>query len=122
MKWYGRQSRNMKPDDRIRFAHIVDALNNAIGFTQGRSRQDLDTDPMLILALMQAIQIVGEAANNIRQETQEQYPQIPWRARLSACGIASCTLTRTWTTTSCGPRLSPAHVSWRKTLSFSILA
>jgi uncharacterized protein with HEPN domain len=25
-----------------------------------------------------AIQIVGEAANNISQDTRDQYPQIPW--------------------------------------------
>jgi len=69
----------LKPDDRVRFTHIVDALNNAISFTAGRSRQDLDTDAMLTLALMQAIQIVGEAANNVSPETQDRHPQIPWR-------------------------------------------
>jgi hypothetical protein len=37
----------MKPDDRIRLLHIVDALGNAIDFVEGRSREDLDKDTML---------------------------------------------------------------------------
>jgi uncharacterized protein with HEPN domain len=68
----------MNPDDRVCLTHMVDALNKAIGFTKGRSRADLDTDAMLAFALMQAVQIVGEAANNISQETRAQCPQIPW--------------------------------------------
>jgi uncharacterized protein with HEPN domain len=68
----------MKPDDRTRLTHIADALGNAIRFTEGHSREDLDRDAMLTFAMLYAIQIVGEAANNIRQETREQYPQIPW--------------------------------------------
>jgi hypothetical protein len=32
----------MKPDDRVRLRHIADALNAAIRFTEGRSREDLD--------------------------------------------------------------------------------
>jgi uncharacterized protein with HEPN domain len=68
----------MKPDDRIRLIHIADALGNAIRFTERRSREDLDKDAMLTFALLHAIQIVGEAANNIGQDTRDQYPQIPW--------------------------------------------
>ena len=37
----------MKPDDRIRLRHIVDALNSTIRFTVGRRRGDLDEDEML---------------------------------------------------------------------------
>ena len=51
----------MKPDDRIRLRHIVDALNSTIRFTVGRRRGDLDEDEMLAFALVHALQIVGEA-------------------------------------------------------------
>jgi len=68
----------MKPDDRVRLRHIVDALDAAIRFTEGRSREDLDRDQMLAFALLHAIQIVGEAAVNITGEFREQHPQIPW--------------------------------------------
>jgi hypothetical protein len=43
----------MKPDDRIRLRHIVDALNSTIRFTVGRRRGDLDEDEMLAFALVQ---------------------------------------------------------------------
>jgi uncharacterized protein with HEPN domain len=67
----------MKPDDRVRLRHIVDALSAAIRFTEGRSREDLDRDQMLAFALLHAIQIVGEAAGKISAEFRDQHPQIP---------------------------------------------
>ena len=68
----------MKPDDRIRLRHIVDALNSTIRFTVGRRRGDLDEDEMLAFALVHALQIVGEATSKINIETREEHPQIPW--------------------------------------------
>lgn len=68
----------MKPDDRIRLTHMVEALGHAVRFVEGRNRPDLDADPMLTFALLYALQTVGEAANNISQETRDQFPQIPW--------------------------------------------
>jgi uncharacterized protein with HEPN domain len=68
----------MKRDDRIRLLHIADALGSAIQFIEGHSREDLDKDAMLSFALMHAIQIVGEAARKISQETRDQHPQIRW--------------------------------------------
>jgi uncharacterized protein with HEPN domain len=69
---------DMNPDDRVRLHHIADALKAAMGFTEGRSREDLDKDQMLAFALLHAIQIVGEAASKITAEFREQHPQIPW--------------------------------------------
>jgi len=37
----------MKPDDRIRLTHMADFLGEAIRFTKGRSRADLDSDRMI---------------------------------------------------------------------------
>jgi uncharacterized protein with HEPN domain len=68
----------MKPEDRVRLTHMADALGHAIRFVEGRGRADLDSDPMLTFALLYALQTVGEAANNISQETRDQIPQIPW--------------------------------------------
>jgi uncharacterized protein with HEPN domain len=68
----------MKRDDLIRLNHIADALRSAIGFTQGRRREDLDNDQMLAFALIHALQIVGEAASKISLETRNEHSQIPW--------------------------------------------
>jgi len=68
----------MKPTDRVRLHHIVDALTAMIRFTEGRRREDLDKDEMLTFALVYAVQIVGEAANRVSVEFRDQYPEVPW--------------------------------------------
>lgn len=68
----------MKPADRVRLRHIVDALTSMIRFTAGRRREDLDKDEMLTFALVYAAQIVGEAANKVGVEFRNQHPELPW--------------------------------------------
>lgn len=52
----------MRMDDGIRMRHMLDAAQEAIAFACGRTRMDLDVDRMLVLSLVKAIEIVGEAA------------------------------------------------------------
>ncbi|MCS6923081.1 MAG: DUF86 domain-containing protein [Fimbriimonadales bacterium] len=57
---------------------MLDAAREAIEFMRGRSRADLDNDRQLTLAVVKAIEIIGEAAYRVSEQTQLQYPQIPW--------------------------------------------
>ncbi|NES20146.1 MAG: DUF86 domain-containing protein [Symploca sp. SIO3E6] len=68
-----------KLDDIIRLRHMLDATQKVLTFTQNRSREDLDRDDMLALAVVRLIEILGEAAKNISPETEAQAPEIPWR-------------------------------------------
>lgn len=68
-----------KIDDLTRFKHIRDAAMIAISFVKNRSREDLDKEQMLSLALVRLIEIIGEAANHISTKSQETYSHIPWR-------------------------------------------
>jgi len=69
----------MLPDaDVIRLQHMLDSAEEAVGFARGRSRADLDDDRMLTLAVVRAIEIVGEAATNISTETRAACPRLPW--------------------------------------------
>lgn len=68
----------MNPRDRVRLHHIADSLNSAVRFAKGRERGDLDTDEMLLFALVQAIQIAGEAASKITAETRAALVDLPW--------------------------------------------
>lgn len=68
-----------KADDMIRLRHMLDAAQKVLAFTQGRSRQDLDTDEMLALATVRLIEILGEAAKNVSPDIQATAPEIPWR-------------------------------------------
>jgi len=47
----------MRKSDAIRLRHMLDAVEEAMGFAQGRTRQDLEHDRMLVLALMKDIEI-----------------------------------------------------------------
>ncbi|HHP7245505.1 MAG TPA: DUF86 domain-containing protein [Elainellaceae cyanobacterium] len=67
-----------KLDDDVRLRHMLDAAEQARSFIHGRSREDLDTDPMLLLAVVKAIEIIGEAAARVTQARQVAMPQIPW--------------------------------------------
>jgi uncharacterized protein with HEPN domain len=67
-------------DDVTRLRHMLDAAEEALGFAQGKSRADLDSDRMFARAVIQDIEIVGEAACRVTQDTQETYPHIPWAA------------------------------------------
>lgn len=71
----------MLPADCIRLKHLVDAADAAARFSAGRSRADLDHDEMLLFALVRAVEIVGEAASKVTDETRASI-HIPWPANV----------------------------------------
>ena len=56
--------------DSVRLRHMVEAIEAAMQFTKQRSRADLDTDTMLMFALVRAIEVVGEAASKVSDATR----------------------------------------------------
>jgi uncharacterized protein with HEPN domain len=73
----------MRPDDRVRIAHMIDAADAIGGFMAGRTRADLDSDRMLLFAVVRAIEIIGEAAARVTNETRQACSDIPWNAIVS---------------------------------------
>ncbi len=69
----------LNPEDLVRLRHMLDAAKKAVEFSQGRNRNDLDSDEMLSLALVRLLEIIGEAAKGISEELRQQYPEIPWK-------------------------------------------
>lgn len=69
----------MKNDDDIRLRHMLDAATEALRFTSGRQREDLEADRQLTWALIKAIEIIGEAAGQLSEETKTEHSNIPWR-------------------------------------------
>jgi uncharacterized protein with HEPN domain len=68
-----------KLDDLTRLKHIRDAATEALSFTENRTREELDSDRMLSLALVRLIEIIGEAGNHVSEDCQNNYYKIPWR-------------------------------------------
>jgi uncharacterized protein with HEPN domain len=64
--------------DRERLKHMLDAARDAVAFVQGRKRVDLDTDRMLLHALVHCVQVIGEAAARVSEITRQLHPQLPW--------------------------------------------
>jgi uncharacterized protein with HEPN domain len=44
--------------DQARIGHLIDAAEKAVSFSRGKSRQDLDADEKLALALVRLLEIV----------------------------------------------------------------
>lgn len=68
----------MQKDDLVRLRHMPDAAREAKLFTQNKTRESLDSDRQLVLAIVKSIEIVGEAAANVTSQCRDDLPQIPW--------------------------------------------
>jgi uncharacterized protein with HEPN domain len=58
---------------------MIEAAEAAQDFIAGRVRADLDTDRMLLFAVVRAIEIIGEAASKISPETRGAGRDVPWK-------------------------------------------
>lgn len=68
----------MYSHDVVRLQHMRDAAQEALSFARGRTRADLDSDRQLVLSLVKAVEIIGEAAYQVSSETRDTLPEIPW--------------------------------------------
>ncbi|MCC6950985.1 MAG: DUF86 domain-containing protein [Phycisphaerales bacterium] len=66
------------PNDRERLQHMLDAALDVRTYVAGRGRADLDTDSMLRRALVNALQVVGEAAARVTDEGRARVSALPW--------------------------------------------
>jgi len=57
---------------------MIEFAKGALRFAEHRSREDLDHDQMLTLALIKAIETVGEAASKLSPEFRDRHPGLPW--------------------------------------------
>ena len=57
---------------------MLEASKEALLFIGEKSRFDLEADRQLQMAVTREIEIIGEAAGKVSQETQGKYKDIPW--------------------------------------------
>lgn len=65
-------------DPRVRLLHMRDYAQKALAMVEGQTRQDLDSDEKLRLALTHLVELVGEAASQVPAGVRKNYPQVPW--------------------------------------------
>ena len=68
----------MRPEDRTRIFHMIEAAEAVGEFVSGRVRADLDSDRMLLFAVVRAVEVFGEAAAKVSRETQTEIGLVPW--------------------------------------------
>lgn len=65
--------------DLARFYHMVDCAQAISKFSDGKSRQDLDSDRFFASAIMREFEVLGEAASAVSAQTRSRFPEIPWK-------------------------------------------
>jgi uncharacterized protein with HEPN domain len=58
---------------------MLDAAREAVAFASGRSRQDLDQDRILVLAVVKCVEMIGEVAARVSEQTRADHPGVPWQ-------------------------------------------
>ena len=66
-------------DDRASLRHMLDHAEEAIARVRGRTREDLAADRTLYLTVIALMEIIGEAARRVSEETRRAHPEIRWR-------------------------------------------
>ena len=66
------------PEDQTRLRHMLKYAIEASAMVHGRTREDLDKDRMLNLALVRLLEIVGEAAARVTEVTRNSNSEIQW--------------------------------------------
>jgi uncharacterized protein with HEPN domain len=57
---------------------MIEAAEAVGRFIAGRSRPDLDGDELLRFALVRAVELFGEAASKVSDQTQSAGASVPW--------------------------------------------
>ncbi len=65
-------------DDTVTTRQMLDHARELAEVTSGRTESDLANDRVLYLAVLQLLQIVGEAANRLSEEFIGAHAAMPW--------------------------------------------
>ena len=66
-------------DDRVDLVDMFVHATEAVDLVGKAGREDLESDRVMQLALTRLMEIVGEAASRVSEETRPRHPQIPLR-------------------------------------------
>lgn len=73
--------------DQERLNHILDAIAEIELFTQHIDYNQYYKDRILQLALIKLLEIIGEAAANVTEETKKEFSEVEWKTLKSVRNI-----------------------------------
>jgi uncharacterized protein with HEPN domain len=65
---------------------IIEYANKTIEFTKDMTIEQFENDSKTYLATIRCIEVIGEAARNLDDETKNKYPEYPGNI-LQICGM-----------------------------------
>jgi uncharacterized protein with HEPN domain len=65
-------------DNSVALRHMLDHAREAVSMTRGRSRDDLERDRTLGLAVVRLLEIIGEAATRVPAVERDRCPGVLW--------------------------------------------
>ncbi|MDD5525672.1 MAG: DUF86 domain-containing protein [Smithella sp.] len=68
----------MKPDDKIRLQHMLDAAQEAVTFFNSLNGENIGNNRLVSYAIIRLIEVVGEAATQISKEYKNSHQELPW--------------------------------------------
>ena len=69
--------------DGVRVAHLCDAIDEALSFVEGKTKEDLAGSRMLTLSLIKELEMIGEAAGRVSEGFRRKHAKIPWDAMIA---------------------------------------
>ncbi len=57
---------------------MLDHVREAASLVRNKNRKDLDKERTLTLALVHLLEITGEAARSVSEDTRGKYSEVPW--------------------------------------------
>ena len=68
----------MPRDDTAYLLDMLLAARDAVSFAEGMSCADFARDRRTQLSILKSVEIVGEAASRLSEDTRRAHPSIPW--------------------------------------------
>ncbi len=69
----------MENKDLIRLKHMLDSTKAILIFAKGKHKTSLNKDRLFRSAVLRELEIIGEAATRISDESKKKYPHLPWK-------------------------------------------